>query len=260
MLKRILIAIAAAGLALCGMGPAYAACASGFIQITDPFLNPNGTPWSGSIVYTLAYNTTVAGATIVGARQQFNVTSGISICLAPGLYAPVVLNQGGFSSPITNSWGIPASGGPYTIAQIQGNITLQVPGVLMSRTVLTQAQVLLLNTTPQTFVPPPGAGFAVQPVSIIVTQTGSATYLTGDQAFNFSIGSDLVASLGCFKNVGGAGHATYVQSAGALDEDYFFGDGTLYSNIPLIGSTTTNPTGTGGNVIVVVYYNVVPLT
>ena len=122
MLKRILIAAFFAS-------RAFAACASGFIQITDPFLNPNGSPWSGSIVYTLAYNTTATGATIVGAQQQFNVTSGISICLAPGLYAPVILNQGGTSFPITNAWGVPVSGGPYTVAQIQGNITLTVgPG------------------------------------------------------------------------------------------------------------------------------------
>lgn len=100
------------------------ACASGFIQITDTFLNPDGSAWSGSIVYTLAYNTTVAGQTIVGARQQFNVTSGISRCLAPGLYTPVTLQQSGFSYVQTTSWGVPIGGGPYTIAQIQGNITL----------------------------------------------------------------------------------------------------------------------------------------
>jgi hypothetical protein len=108
----------------CGKRPLYAACASGFISIVDAFQLPNSQPWTGSIVYTLAYNTTVAGATIVNARQQFNVTNGISICLAPGIYTPVTLNQSGFNYGITQSWGVPNSGGPYTIAQIQGIINL----------------------------------------------------------------------------------------------------------------------------------------
>jgi hypothetical protein len=205
MLKLILIAALFAT-------RAFAACASGFIQITDPFLNPNSTPWRGSIVYTLAYNTTVAGATVVGARQQFNVTSGISICLAPGLYAPVILNQGGFSAPITNSWGVPVSGGPYTVAQIQGNITLQgtfgsvalsgtplagqVPtaissaaaiwqtpaagGLLQSNTV-TVSSAQLLSNSPIVLVPAAGSGMVVFPVAIrIKLAFGTVAYAARD--------------------------------------------------------------------------------
>lgn len=233
-------------------------CDSGFISIIDAFLNPDGSQWTGSITYTLLYSTTVAGATIVNAEQQFNVVNGINLCLAPGLYR-VVLQQNGFSYAITTQWGVPTSGGPYTVAEIQGNITLQPAGVLLARTVLTQAQVLALNT-PVTFVPAPGVGFAIQPQTIVVTQTGTPTYITNDEAFNFAIGSNDVAGIGCFRDVGDGGAANFVQSAGSLDQDYFFGNTNLYENLPLIGSTTTNPTGTGGNVIVAVYYTVVPLS
>jgi hypothetical protein len=99
---------------------ALAACTTGFIQITDPFLNPDGSKWTGSITYKLSYNTTAAGATIVGSTQNFNVSDGISLCLAPGLYTPVTLNQSGQRSPITTQWTVPATGGPYTIYQVTG--------------------------------------------------------------------------------------------------------------------------------------------
>ena len=104
--------------------PVFAACPSGFIQITDPYLTPTGAAWTGSIVYTLAYSTTTAAATISGQQGNFNVVSGISICLAPGLYTPVTQQQSGSNYRSTTAWTVPVSGGPYTVAQIQGTVQL----------------------------------------------------------------------------------------------------------------------------------------
>ena len=102
-------------------------CAAGFISIVDPFLNPDRSAWTGSIVYTLLINSTAAGATVVGARQQFDVsTTGINICLAPGLYA-VTLNQSGVTYAVTSQWTVPNSGGPYTVAEISSSTTLWFP-------------------------------------------------------------------------------------------------------------------------------------
>src|ERR1700689_2026047 len=233
MLKRILIAALFAT-------RAFAACASGFIQITDPFLNPNGTPWSGSIIYTLAYKATVAGHASVGARQQFNVTSGISLCLAPGLYAPVVLNQGGFSSPITNSWGVPTSGGPYTIAQIQGNITLQPASGLVQTITLSQAQVLALGTTPQIVIPAQGSGTVILPSNIVVQVNGSATY--NASGLNINLGSNTVASMDPF-GFGGL-YATYLVNdfiGGAI----VYGEGSSFANLPVTVSAASSVSGMG---------------
>jgi len=94
-------------------------CDTGFINIVDPFLNPDSTVWTGSITYTLQYATTVAGATLVQARQVINVSDGIDICLAPGLYT-VAYNQSGQRLPVTSQWTVPPTGGPYTIADLEG--------------------------------------------------------------------------------------------------------------------------------------------
>ncbi len=113
-MKRLLI------LALFAL-PAFG-CDTGFISVVDAFLKPNGEAWTGAITYTLAYNTTVSGSTVVGTKQNFNVTNGLNICLAPGLYNPVTLQQSGQRNPITTTWGVGVSG-PYTYAQISGSST-----------------------------------------------------------------------------------------------------------------------------------------
>ncbi len=111
-------------------------CATGFISIVDDFLNPDGTEWTGSITYTLTIATTVAGATLIGARQNINVAEGIDICLAPGVYN-VVYNQSGQDYPVTAQWTVPPSGGPYTIAELTGGADVIYPGALVVTGVLT---------------------------------------------------------------------------------------------------------------------------
>lgn len=247
MLKRILIA----GLFLA----AHAfGCASGFISIVDSFLLPNGTAWSGSIVYTLGYNTTAAGATIVNSRQQFNVTSGINICLAPGLYTPVVMNQGGISFPVTQSWGVPSSGGPYTIAQIQGNITLQSNGLQSNTVTVSNAQMLALNAAAVTLVPAPSANIVLVPARIVIEQQ-NATYVSDDQLLFIAAGTfsmhTVVGDFGPLSGMGG----TYLDS-------YFFpgtinGQAASYAGLPLIAyadDVVTQPGGTGGNVTITTWY------
>jgi hypothetical protein len=251
MTKRFIIALL---LAASFSGVATAACTSGFISIIDPFLNPNATPWSGSIVYTLAYNTTVSGATIVGARQQFNVTNGINLCLAPGLYSPVSLQQGGFSYTITNSWGVPTSGGPYTIAQIQGNITLQSPALLSSTVMLTQAQLLALQTVPVILVPAPAANQIIEP-TLCISQQVTATTSTSNQFLQIGYGSigsfHGIDSFGMLSGMGG----TY------MDSTIFFGilngPSSNYAGQPLIGyadDMVSQPDGPSGNAYITTYY------
>jgi hypothetical protein len=96
-------------------------CSTGYINILDDFLNPDGTPWTGSITYTLLYATTVSGATVLNARQLVNISDGIDLCLLPGLY-DVVYNQSGADYPVTSQWNVPASGGPYTVANVSGGV------------------------------------------------------------------------------------------------------------------------------------------
>lgn len=233
---------------------AFAACSSGFIQITDPFQLPNGQNWTGSIVYTLAYNTTAAGATVVQAQQNIQVTNGISICLAPGLYTPVQLNQSGVRYVVTQSWGVPASGGPYSIAQIQGNITL-APSVLMSSTVmLTTAQILALGTVPVTLVPAPAANQIIEP-TLCISQQVNATTTTDDQDLLVGYGTIAafhgIDSFGIFQAMGG----NFMQSTiffGILN-----GPSSSYAGQPLIGyadDAVSQPDGASGNAYFTTYY------
>jgi hypothetical protein len=256
MLKRISIAALMLGAAFCGQRPVYAACASGFISIVDPFLNPNGSAWTGSIVYTLAYNTTAAGATVVGSRQQFNVSSGINICLAPGLYAPVTLTQGGFSYVITNSWGVPTTGGPYTVAQIQGNITLQAPGLLTSTVMLTPTSLLALATVPATLVPAPAANQIIYPLTVICQQI-NATTVTDDNDLLFGYGS--IASffqVSTWNILQGTGAANEVNSL-VFNFAVLNNSTASYAGKPLIvyaDNAVTQPGGVSGNAYITTYY------
>lgn len=277
MLKRILIAALFAA-------RAYAACASGFIQITDPFLLPNAAPWSGSIVYTLAYPTTVAGSSVPAAQQQFNVTSGISRCLAPGLYTPVQLFQGGTSFAVTQAWGVPVSGGPYTIAQISSNVTLmgsfgsvvlsgtpsagQVPtatsptaatwqtpasgAILSTRVTLQQSDILNLSTIPVTLIGAPGAGKYLAILLCVTSQNDNPTY-TSDGAAAFLIGNNVVGDQNIFFNSGDA--SFYFQFAPVV----VTGDGSTLVNQPYTLSATGAVTGTGGTMTVITYYQVVTI-
>lgn len=102
--------------------PAFSACNSGLVSIVDPFLNPDGTAWTGSITYTFAYNAVNGAATTPPTKQQINVVNGLSLCLIPGLYQPVVLQQSGQRNPVTTQWGV-RTGGPYTYAQIAASAT-----------------------------------------------------------------------------------------------------------------------------------------
>lgn len=153
-------------------------CDAGFISIVDPFLNPDGSQWTGSITYTLRYATTVAGAFVVNAEQQFNVSNGINLCLAPGLYT-VVMQQSGFTFSITSEWGVPVSGGPYTVAEISSNVTLQgsFGAVMLTGTPSTGQVPTAISPTAATWQTPGGGGGGVTAVTgtAPVVSSGGAT-------------------------------------------------------------------------------------
>ena len=95
------------------------ACGAGFINIVDPALNPDGSSWYGTILYTQAYSST--SGTTIPSQKLINVTGGgVNVCLVPGLYSPVITTQQPNSYKLTTTWTVPIAGGPYTIAQIQG--------------------------------------------------------------------------------------------------------------------------------------------
>ena len=253
---------------------AFAACASGYISIVDPFTLPNGQSWTGSIVYTLAYNTTVAGATTVQAQQNLQVTNGINICLAPGLYTPVQFNQSGVRYVLTQSWGVPSTGGPYTIAQIQGTITLgggaqgpagptgpagatgpQGPtgatgpsGGLLQRTdvIMTEAQFIALGVTKAVLIPAQGAGTMIVPLYGILNQTGTPSYASSQNELNFNIGT---VQLSQWTILGQEFDLTYIANnnflsfAGAIN-----GVSTLWINQPFTVQADSAITGAGGPV------------
>lgn len=168
------------------------ACGAGFISIIDAFLNPDGSQWTGSITYTLRYATTAAGATVVNAEQQFNVANGIDICLAPGLYT-VVLQQSGFAFAIASEWGIPISGGPYTVAEISSNVTLQgsFGSVLLLGSPVTGQVPTAVSSTEATWQTPGGGGGGVTAVTgtlPIVSSGGTTPAISASAATNSSLG------------------------------------------------------------------------
>ena len=153
-------------------------CDTGFINIVDPFLNPDSTVWTGSITYTLQYATTVAGATLVEARQVINVSDGIDICLAPGLYT-VVYNQSGQRLPVTSQWTVPPTGGPYTIADLEGvgpvtgSLTVTGPFIAMSTVTMTS----LINAAARPYVATDAVGLLSTGNLALIAISGSASDL-----------------------------------------------------------------------------------
>ena len=151
-------------------------CDTGFINIVDPFLNPDSTVWTGSITYTLQYATTVAGATLVEARQVINVSDGIDICLAPGLYT-VVYNQSGQRLPVTSQWTVPPTGGPYTIADLEGvgpvtgSLTVTGPFIAMSTVTMTS----LINAAARPYVATDAVGLLSTGNLALIAISGSAS-------------------------------------------------------------------------------------
>ena len=260
---------------------AFAACASGYISIVDPFTLPNGQSWTGSIVYTLAYNTTVAGATTVQAQQNLQVTNGINICLAPGLYTPVQYNQSGVRYVLTQSWGVPSTGGPYTIAQIQGTINLGggaqgpagptgpagatgpqgptgAPGpggglIQVVQVSIPQSQVLTLNTSPVQIIPAPPAGSVNLLTGWAVQVTGTANYQTDDFLLLLQLHAATIQEISCLG--GSTGNANYFQAQFAISNGGYQLEASQITGYPLMATTTDqNPTGTGGPIVITAWY------
>lgn len=155
-------------------------CETGFINIVDAFLNPDGTAWTGAITYTLQYATTAAGATLIQARQNINVSDGIDICLAPGLYT-VVYNQSGHRLPVTSQWTVPPLGGPYTIADIEGatgaiTTSLTVSGAFSALGSVTMAS--LVNASARPYVTTDANGLLGTSNLAAVAISGSASDLS----------------------------------------------------------------------------------
>ena len=261
-------------------------CDTGFISIVDPFLNPDGSSWTGSITYTLRYATTVAGAFIVNAEQQFNVSNGINLCLAPGLYT-VVMQQSGFAFSITSEWGVPVSGGPFTVAEISSNVTLQgsfgavtltgtpstgqVPtatsltaatwqtpggggGLLQTAQIsISQDEILALFETPQNVGPTPAAGSVNLLVGASVQVTGSANYETDDNSLLIQLHDATIVEFAVFG--GSTGDTNYFVANFAIGQNGYQLEASQITGFPYkVTTSDQNPTGTGGPIIVTVWF------
>jgi hypothetical protein len=223
-------------------------CDTGFINIVDPFLNPDSTVWTGSITYTLQYATTVAGATLVEARQVINVSDGIDICLAPGLYT-VVYNQSGQRLPVTSQWTVPPTGGPYTIADLEGvgpvtgSLTVTGPFIAMSTVTMTS----LINAAARPYVATDSVGLLSTGNLALVAISGSASDLASGTVAAARGGAGTLSGL---LKANGAG----VVSAAVAGTDYAVAtNGTnaqfLTSNGAGGFGTAVSSTGTGSVVL-----------
>jgi len=223
-------------------------CDTGFINIVDPFLNPDSTVWTGSITYTLQYATTVAGATLVEARQVINVSDGIDICLAPGLYT-VVYNQSGQRLPVTSQWTVPPTGGPYTIADLEGvgpvtgSLTVTGPFIAMSTVTMTS----LINAAARPYVATDSVGLLSTGNLALVAISGSASDLASGTVAAARGGAGTISGI---LKANGAG----VVSAAVAGTDYAVAtNGTnaqfLTSNGAGGFGTAVSSTGTGSVVL-----------
>lgn len=240
---------------------AFAACQSGFISIVDPFLNPDGSQWSGAITYTLAYNTTAAGATIVSARQNINVFNGLSLCLAPGIYSPVTLQQSGQRYPVTTQWTVPVLGSPLTYAQITGAVSISgySSGLTLPAT-CTVGQAFLLtsyipnveNTCVATNVwLPPLSSATFGGIPLLSPSFGApiiATLVAGENDI-YTAPSCTVGVIGCQRHiiqvtvsgVAGTGNITYYMQIKRSGVYYYAGAGQA--------GAATNVTTTVGSIV-----------
>jgi len=213
-------------------------CDTGFINIVDPFLNPDSTVWTGSITYTLQYATTVAGATLVEARQVINVSDGIDICLAPGLYT-VAYNQSGQRLPVTSQWTVPPTGGPYTIADLEGVVpvagSLTVTGPFIAMSTVTMNS--LINAAARPYVATNSVGLLSTGNLALIAISGSASDLASGTVAATRGGAGTLSGI---LKANGAG----VVSAAAAGTDY-----AVATNGTLGQALTSNGTGGFGTAV-----------
>lgn len=157
---RLCVVAALIGLWICATATPVLAlsCPAGFVEIADTLSNPIGlptpTPFAGSLVATLTYNTSAAGADIRGTAQNIPITAGtgaIDFCAAPGFYSVTQTSNG---TTLTSSWIIPTSGGPYQLIGVPTG-TVTTNGLTVTSTAginflgVTVADTVLINGTPR---------------------------------------------------------------------------------------------------------------
>jgi hypothetical protein len=253
------------------------ACTSGYISIVDPYLLPDGSSWTGTITYTFSFATTVNGATTQGPISTQGITGGINLCLAPGIYTPVVSVQSG-QKPVASQWTVPTSGGPYLIANLIGGINLVTgatgptgstgatgpqgatgptgggggSGTLLSAvTTLNDAQVQALGATPFQVVPAAGAGKIILPMAMALYVPGVSTYSCSDLSFSMA-GSDIYDFGGTpspgTDYISPSANGNFNTTQGAI-----YGSNSKWTNQPITVSCT-GISGSGNGMVITVWY------
>jgi hypothetical protein len=129
-------------------------------------------------------------------------------------------------------------------------------GLIQSLTVsLSQAQILNINTSPVTIIPAPAAACVNLLTGWVVQVTGHATYQTDDFLLLLQLHDATIQEIEAFG--GSTGDANYFQSQFAISNGGYQLEAGQITGYPLIATTTDqNPTGTGGPIIITVYYTV----
>lgn len=221
----------------------------------------NGTPNYGIL---LAPEAPAAGSGNNGVSIQFDSLEGNSAY--PPVLDLVLQNAGsqvaqgptGPKGP-TGLTGLTGATGPQGPAGPQGPQGIQGPagsgaGVLQSiTTTLSQSQVLNLFSTPQTLVPAPAAGSINLITGVVVQVGGSANYTTDDSELLIRLHDATITSFGVFG--GSTGYTNYFNSNMAIGNGGYQMEASQVTGYPVIATTSDqNPTGTGGNVVITVYY------
>jgi hypothetical protein len=154
---------------------------------------------------------------------------------------------------LTGLAGAPGPQGPAGPQGIQGPAGSGA-GVLQSiTTTLSQSQVLSLFSTPQTLVPAPAAGSVNLITGVVVQVGGPANYRTDDTELLIRLHDATITSFAVF--AGAPGFTNYFNSNMAIGNGGYQLEASEITGYPVTATTSDqNPTGTGGNVVITVYY------
>jgi hypothetical protein len=155
---------------------------------------------------------------------------------------------------LTGATGPQGPAGPQGPQGIQGPAGSGATGVLQGiTTTLSQSQVLNLFSTPQTLVPAPAAGSVNLVTGVVVQVGGPANYTTDDNELLIRLHDATITSFGVFG--GSTGYTNYFNSNMAIGSGGYQLEASEITGYPVIATTSDqNPTGTGGNVVITVYY------
>ena len=124
-------------------------------------------------------------------------------------------------------------------------------------TVISEAEVLLLNTTPIAVTPTPPAGTVLLMTGWALQMTGSADYTVDDNLLLLQLHDATIEEIFAFAGL--TGDTNYFQAQFAIGNNGYQLEAGQITGRPLMATTTdANPTGTGGPIILTIWYVLLP--